>query len=209
MAAVGIGLACLGLSVLVYEAFRGANANLELLNESEESAKATLAPKVLVEDDEVAPKPSRSPGTSTLVIGMLIALLAAISFGLGQAIRKVGLEYMPDVFLGATIASWTALISYVGISALRGRAGPIFRTSFNNFRIHFWLAGLATTIGQLSFFAAITFAPVAHVSVIAASETLLTIFLAAIFIRRTENISRQVVTAAVLVFTGAAVIALS
>jgi uncharacterized membrane protein len=209
MAAVGIGLACLGLSVLVYEAFCGASANLELLNESEEPAKVALEPEVPVADDEVASNPSRSPGTSTLVIGTLIALLAAISFGLGQAIRKVGLEYMPDVFLGATIASWTALISYVGISALQGRTGSIFRTSFNNFRIHFWLAGLATTIGQLSFFAAITFAPVAHVSVIAASETLLTIFLAAIFIRRTENISRQVVTAALLVFTGAAVIALS
>ncbi len=85
----------------------------------------------------------------------------------------------------------------------------VFRASFINFRPYFWLAGLTTTIGQLGFFTAIMFAPVAHVSVIAASETLLTIFLAAVFIGRTENISRRIVVAAFFVFAGAAVIALS
>ena len=44
---------------------------------------------------------------------------------------------------------------------------------------------------------------------IAASETLLTILLAAIFVGQADNISRQIIGAAFLVFAGAAVIALS
>jgi drug/metabolite transporter (DMT)-like permease len=95
------------------------------------------------------------------------------------------------------------------MSALLGRASLVFRASFSNFRAYFWLAGLTTSIGQLAFFTAIMFAPVAHVSVIAASETLLTIFLAALFIGQSENISRRIIVAALFVFVGAVVIALS
>ncbi len=209
-AASGIGLACLGLFLLVYEAFHNPYSNRERRDREKETAGAMLEPETLVEDaSKPTPKPSGPSGVSTVIIGTLIAVLAAIFFGLGQGIRKVGLEYMPDVFIGAAIASWTALVSYLMVSVVRGRAGMVFRASFINFRPHFWLAGLTTTIGQLGFFTAIMFIPVAHVSVIAASETLLTIFLAAVFIGKTENISRQIMVAASFVFAGAAIIALS
>ncbi len=206
---IGIGLACLGLLLLVYEAFRDPRSKRERSDEEDETAEAVLEPETLDEDIELPSKPSGPSGVSTVIIGTLIAVLAAIFFGLGQGIRKVGLEYMPDVFIGATIAAWTALVSYLVISVLRGRVDLVFRASFTNFHPYFWLAGLTTTIGQLGFFTAIMFAPVAHVSVIAASETLLTIFLAALFIGHAENISRQIIVAALFVFAGAAVIALS
>ena len=74
----------------------------------------------------------------------------------------------------------------------------MFRASFATFHPYFWLAGLTTTIGQLGFFTAIMFASVAHVSVTAASDTLLTIFLVAVHIGRAENISRQIMVAAFL-----------
>jgi drug/metabolite transporter (DMT)-like permease len=210
MAASGIGLACLGLFLLIYEAFHNPRSNRERRADEKETTEAMLEPETLVEDaSKPASNPSGPSGVSTVIIGTLIAVLAAIFFGLGQGIRKVGLEYMPDVFIGATIASWTALVSYLVMSVLRGRADLVFRASFANFHPYFWLAGLTTTIGQLGFFTAIMFAPVAHVSVIAASETLLTIFLAAVIIGQAENISRQIIVAACFVFAGAAVIALS
>jgi drug/metabolite transporter (DMT)-like permease len=206
---IGIGLACLGLLLLVYEAFHDPRNKREQSDEENETAEAVLEPETLDEDTGLASKLSGLSGVSTVIIGTLIAVLAALFFGLGQGIRKVGLEYMPDVFIGAMIASCAALVSYLVMSVLLGRASLVFRASFSNFRAYFWLAGLTTSIGQLAFFTAIMFAPVAHVSVIASSETLLTIFLAALFIGQTENISRRIIVAALFVFAGAAVIALS
>ncbi len=204
-AASGVGLACLGLFLLVYEAFRDPGTNQEQTDGKEGTAQSMLEAETLLEDGELASKPSNS---SVLVVGALIAVLSAIFFGLGQAIRKVGIEYMPDAFVGAAIASWAALISYLVISFLRGRAGTVLKASFAGLRPQFWLAGVTTTVGQLGFFIAIMYAPVAHVSVIAASETLLTIFLAAVIIGHAENISRQIMIAAFLVFAGAAIVAL-
>ena len=143
------------------------------------------------------------------MLGTLLSVFAAAFFGLGQAARKVGIDHMPDALLGATIAAWTALIIYLVVSAARGRLGGMFRSSFGKFHPYLLLAGFAVTVGQLSFFVAITYASVSYVSTVAASETLLTIFLAVIFVGRSEAITRRVVVAAVAVFAGATIIALS
>lgn len=208
-ATLGVGLAGLGLFLLVYEAFRNPGSDREQRDKDEGAARAAPDRETIVEDAAPTFKLSGSVLASAVVVGTLIAVCSAVFFGLGQGVRKVGLEYMPDAFVGATIASWTALLSYLGTSVSRGRAATVFRASFASFRPYFWLAGLTTTMGQLGFFAAITFIPVAHVSVIAASETLLTIFLAALLIGRAERISRRIMVAALLVFAGGAVTALS
>ncbi len=208
-ATIGVGLAGLGLFLLVYEAFRNPGSGRERRDKDKGPAQVAPNRETVVEDAAPMFKLSGSVVASAVVVGTLIAVCSAVFFGLGQGIRKVGLEYMPDAFAGATIASWTALLSYLGTSVSRGRAATVFKASFTSFRPCFWLAGLTTTMGQLGFFVAITFIPVAHVSVIAASETLLTIFLAALLIGRAESISRQIMVAALLVFAGGAITALS
>lgn len=142
------------------------------------------------------------------MLGTLLSVFAAAFFGLGQAARKVGIDHMPSALIGATIAAWTALVIYLVVSAARGRLGGMLRSSFGKFSPYLLLAGFAVTVGQLSFFVAITYASVSYVSTIAASETLLTIFLAVIFVGRSEAITRRVVVAAVAVFAGATIIAL-
>lgn len=208
-ATIGVGLAGLGLLLLVCEAFRTPGSGRERRGEDKATAQRMTSPETLVDDAAPPFKPFGSAGASAVMVGTLIAVCSAVFFGLGQGIRKVGLEYMPDVFVGATIASWAALFLYLGTSVVRGRTGTVFRASFTNFRPYFWFAGLTTTMGQLGFFAAITFIPVSHVSVIAASETLLTIFLATLLIGRAEQISRRIMVAALLVFAGGAITALS
>lgn len=116
---------------------------------------------------------------------------------------------MPNALLGATVGSWVALAFLLTTPVIRGDLSEKLRVSFATFRPYFWLAGIGTIVGQLGFFLAITFAPVSHVSVIAASETLLTILLAAIFLRNSENVTSRITAAAVAVFTGAALVALS
>ncbi|QIN79974.1 EamA family transporter [Rubrobacter marinus] len=200
VAAGGVGLACLGLFLLVYEAFRKP-ANGKEIAKGVGDGRGAEAPSAESQEPSGAP--------TVVIIGTLIAVASAVFFGLGQGVRKVGLAYMPDAFLGATIASWTALILYLVAITAQGRTGTVFRESFTGLHPYFWLAGVATTVGQLGFFIAITYSPVAHVSVIAASETLLTIVLATLFMGRIENVSRLVLLAGCLVFCGAVVIALT
>jgi drug/metabolite transporter (DMT)-like permease len=207
LATIGIGVASLGLFLLVHEAFQNRQSTRGR-NNDREATEEVFGPEGLIQGSPVEPKPTAG-APSIVMIGILLAVFAAIFFGSGQAVRKVGIEYMPDAFFGAMIASWAALISYLATLAAQGRLGAVFRTSFESFNPYFWLAGLASTVGQLSFFAAVMFAPVSYVSVIAACETLLTIFFAVILLRRSEIVTRRVVIAATAVFAGAVLITLA
>jgi drug/metabolite transporter (DMT)-like permease len=206
LATIGIGFASLGLFLLVHEAFQDRQSTRDHKNDREPTEEV-FGPEGLTQGSLVEHRPTAVP--STVMIGILLAVFAAIFFGSGQAVRKVGIEYMPDAVFGAMIASWAALISYLATLAAQGRLGAVFRTSFEYFNPYFWLAGIASTVGQLSFFAAVMFAPVSHVSVIAACETLLTIFFAVILLRRSESVTRRVVIAATAVFAGAVLITLA
>lgn len=192
---VGVGLTFLGLFMLCLEAFQRHRADREQ-GEGEGAVEDGLPSECL-------------EGSDAVMLGTLLSVFAAAFFGLGQAARKVGIDHMPNALLGATIAAWTALIIYLAVSAARGRLGGMLRSSFGKFHPYHLLAGFAVTVGQLSFFVAITYASVSYVSTVAASETLLTIFLAIIFVGRSEAITRRVVVAAVAVFAGATIIALS
>jgi uncharacterized membrane protein len=71
------------------------------------------------------------------------------------------------------------------------------------------LAGVGASVGQICVFVAITFAPVSHVVVITASETLLTLIRAAIFLRQYETCPLKVIVAAFAIFAGSVLVALA
>jgi drug/metabolite transporter (DMT)-like permease len=124
LAAIGTGFAFLGLFLLVYEAFQERRTTRDQNNK--EVAEKTLGSEELTEGSPSEHKPTASTDTSTVMIGVLFAVLAAIFFGSGQAVRKVGIEYMPNAFFGAMIASWAALISYLATLATQGRLRTVF-----------------------------------------------------------------------------------
>ena len=66
-----------------------------------------------------------------------------------------------------------ALLSYLGWEVIRGRAGALLRTLVA-WRPWFWLAGVAGTTGQLTFYMALHFIAVGPATVISASEVVLT-----------------------------------
>ncbi len=209
LAIVGTGMTFLGLFLLVYEAFTQRGTNLKRQETEDDAAETALESEMLVEGGPAPSSSATPPATSVAMIGTLLAIFSAIFSGSGQAIRKVGLEYMPNASLGAMIGTYTALLSYIVMSAAQGNLRAVFQTSFAAFRPYFWLAGLGSTVGQLSFFIAITLAPVSHVVVITASETILTIILTAIFARKSEILTRWIMVAAFAVFAGAVLISLS
>ncbi|HUG29263.1 MAG TPA: DMT family transporter [Candidatus Limnocylindria bacterium] len=212
MAAAGVGLIIAGLFLLIMESLRGARkprtAEEDPVDEAIESEALAAAGwwdrTRLMADRTVAA--IAEPARRQIVVGVTLGAAAALAFGSGHAFRKVGMDFMPDALLGASIGALTALATYLLTAAVRGRARAELHRSVTSYRPWFWAAGAAGAIGQMSFFSALAFAPVSHVSVVAGSEIVLTVVIAALLARRLEAITSRVVIPAILVFAGTALI---
>ncbi len=210
----GVLLILIGLFALIVESLQNApqaldgNADpdpIETAFESEAMAEAGLWDRTRGFAGR-AVAAITEPSRRRIVLGVTLGLLAALFFGSGHVFRKLGMDLMPNAVIGSMIGSTTALVTYLAMETARGEVVPVIRSAVTSVRPWFWAAGVAGTIGQLSFFAALAFAPVSHVSVVAGSETVLTVILAALLAGRLEAITRRVVLPAMLVFAGTALI---
>jgi drug/metabolite transporter (DMT)-like permease len=141
------------------------------------------------------------------VAGVTLALLAALAFGSANAISKVGMSIVPDAIQAGVVAAWTALAIYLLTAVLRGETAAV-SSALAARQPWFWLAGLATTAGQLTFFLAVQVAPVGPVTVVTASEVVITTVLAAALVQRLELVTLRLVVPVLLVFAGTVMIAL-
>lgn len=213
----GVALILIGLLALITESLRSAPGPLggdggaesidpiETAFESEALAEAGLWGRTRsIAERTVAL--INEPSNRRVVLGISLSILAALFFGSGHTFRKIGMDLMPNAVIGALIGTATALTTYLLSEAVRGDVTSVVRNSLTSVRPWFWAAGLAGALGQLAFFAALAFAPVSHVAVVAGSETVLTIIIAALLAGRIEAITRRVVLPGALVFAGAALI---
>lgn len=214
LAAAGVTLIVLGIFALIAESLTHASGHLGHVEPDIGTTIAADAPsngEASRPAETLADRTRRrlaEPSRRYVMVGVAVAGLSALFFGSGHAFRKVGMDLLPDALLGATIGCWAALAAYLALSAVRGESGTVLRTAIS-LRPWFVAAGLVGSIGQLSFFAALAFAPLAHVSVVAGSETVLTVLIAALIAGRPEAITGRVVLPAILVFAGTALIGIS
>lgn len=214
---VGVALILVGVLALVREALRNAPGPLgaqtdpasadliETALESEAIAEAGLRGRTRSFAGRTMAAITE-PSNRRVLLGVTLSILAALFFGTGHTFRKLGMDLMPNAVIGALIGTSTAMVAYLLAESFRGEITRVVRNSVTSVRPWFWAAGLAGAVGQLAFFAALAFAPVSHVSVVAGSETVLTVILAALLAGRIEAITRRVVLPAGLVFAGAALI---
>jgi len=214
MAGLGIALIIGGLALLIAEALRTGSPDgppadpVGVALESEAVAETGWWDRTRSLADRTM-YAIRVPERRHVVLGVALGVLSALSFGAGHAFRKLGIEILPNALLGATVGTVTALTAYLLVAGVRGRAAAELRDALTTRRPWIWAAGLAGTVGQVSFFAALAVAPVSHVSAVSGSEIVLTIFLAAMLVRRPEAITARVVVPAILIFAGTALIGLA
>ena len=146
---------------------------------------------------------------SPAVVGLLFSAFSAASFGGARVTRRVGMNTMPDPIVGAMIAAVAALSSQLLMQAGQGRIRSVVIDAFRDVRPMLWLGGVASTIGLLTFFVAIRLAPLTHVAVIAASETIITMMMSWLLFRRQESLPPRVILAAISVFGAGVLVALS
>jgi uncharacterized membrane protein len=146
---------------------------------------------------------------TVMMVGILAASLSAIAFGFARTSRRLGLDEMPDPLFGAAIGALAGLLTHIVVQSASGRLRLLVRSSIRDPRPRLWAAGALSALGLFSFFAAMTLEPLAHVAVIAASETILTLVLSALLLRRTEGLSPRIVVPAVCIFAGGVLVAIS
>jgi drug/metabolite transporter (DMT)-like permease len=207
-ALVAVALVLIGLGVLTIEAFQTPDPTI---------ARATYWAGIRVDGEgsivrrgdrrSTARRAIVRLGTPALV-GIGLAALSAVSVGMARVARRVGLDTMPDPLVGAMLGSVTALVSNLLLQAWQGRLRSVVLASFREIRPRLWLAGVCATIGVLAFFQAIRLAPLSHVAVIAASETIITLVVGSLLLRKSERLSIRVAIPALCVFAGGILVAL-
>jgi drug/metabolite transporter (DMT)-like permease len=199
-------LVVVGLGVLAVEAFQHEE---RFGRGGPEMAAAADEPDVVAAGEPSAAERVRQRLPTGFALGLLVTALSAMSFGVARTARRLGLETMPDPLLGAAIGAFAALLVHLAVNGSRGRLGPLIRANILEPRPRLWAAGTLSGIGLFTFFAALTVAPLAHVAVIAASETIITLILTSIVLRKTERLSLQIVVPAACVFAGGVLVAVS
>jgi uncharacterized membrane protein len=128
---------------------------------------------------------------------MVIPLSSAFFYACSSAIRKIGLNILPESILGAVVGALTSLIAYPILLRLIGRSGEF---KFNKKAIP-WLigGGVATSTAWIGMFTATQMGSVSVVSAIIGANPLFGLILSAILLRDTERITKQVAAGSILI----------
>ena len=136
---------------------------------------------------------------------MGIPIASAFFYAASSAVRKVGLNILPESVLGAVVGAMTGLIAYPILMRLMGRTNNF---KFTRESTPFLIAGgITTSVAWISMFMATQQGTVGVVSAIIGANPLFGLVLSVVLLKDTERITPQVIigcltiVAAVIVIT--------
>ena len=135
---------------------------------------------------------------------LIIPIGSAFFYAASSAVRKTGLNILPESVLGAVVGALTGLIAYPVILRLLGRHGE-FKP--NKKSIPYLVSGgIATSIAWIGMFYATQQGSIGVVSAIIGANPLFGLILSAILLKDAEKISLRVVLGSILIVIGVALI---
>lgn len=139
-------------------------------------------------------------------IHILYPIAAAAAFGLGNVMRRYGLETFPQTTLLEAVAlnEGAALLVLLGY-AIVARRGDIQRAPLRTYG-YFAASGTITAVALFSLYAALDRGTVVIVDPISATAPLFTTLFAGVLLSDLERVTRGVVVGAALVVAGAIII---
>jgi drug/metabolite transporter (DMT)-like permease len=167
--------------------------------------------------------PSTLAGTVLIVVGIALAswrgeggprlnstlvfpFAAAALYGASSVVRKVALNILPEVTLGALVSTAASLLSFVVYLVATQGFGTV-RLSRSSGK-YFLVSGVIVSVAWLSMFTALSVGGVAVVSALIGTSPLFSLVLSALLLRDTEELGRGVIMGSVAIVAGAAVITL-
>ncbi|MEH7479619.1 DMT family transporter [Neobacillus drentensis] len=142
-------------------------------------------------------------------LGYMYGVISALAYSIGYVVRKEGLAEIPDPFMGTVIGAAVGILIFLFLSLFKKRNRQSIKLTFTTFRPWLFGAGIATSLGQILYFFALTFSGVSQVAVIGSTDVIFTLLLSSLIFKTNEGITRTVVLASVLAMTGAGIIAIS
>jgi len=137
---------------------------------------------------------------------LVIPLASAFFYACSSAVRKIGLNILPESVLGAVVGALTSLIAYPVILRLMGRTGE-FKLSKKAVP---WLVGggIATSTAWIGMFTATQMGSVSVTSAIIGANPLFGLILSAILLRDSEKITKRVAAGSLLIVVAVLIITL-
>jgi drug/metabolite transporter (DMT)-like permease len=188
---------------------------LGVLVRSKLAAEALLleGPGAVGRDDqtrrETGSVATEDPIVSSRTRGYAIALLSAITFGLGFVARAVGLDNYPNAVVGALVGALVSLALIVGRELIRDGLGTLIHNNVRNVPLWFVAGGLLSGVGLLAGFSAFLYLPAWAVSVLKGTQGLWTLLWSYLFIREEEQLNWITLLSVTLTSGGVSVIALA
>jgi drug/metabolite transporter (DMT)-like permease len=158
-----------------------------------------------VRDSGAAGFPDSAVGR-TINLGYLQGSISALAYALGYVARKQGLLIEPDPFLGTLVGALAGVAMFVGLAPAIASFRTELRTTFTELNSWLWLAGLFTSVGQLSYFAALKYSTISKIALITSMEVFVTIFLTRVVLRTDTGLTRPLALAALLGVLGTALV---
>jgi len=135
-----------------------------------------------------------------------IPLAAAFFYASSSAIRKVGLNILPESVLGAVVGAMTGFIAYPILLMLMGKTKEI---KYSRAAAPFLVAGgITTSVAWVSMFMATQLGPVGVTSAIIGANPLFGLILSAVLLKETEKITPQVIIGCLTIVASVVIITL-
>src|SRR5262245_62863806 len=132
---------------------------------------------------------------------LLYPLLAALCYSTNPILVKLGLRISNEPVLGASIGMVASTIVYLGYFLLTGQVRALLAVP-RWVGWYFALAGLGSTLGMFSFFAALQYVPAAVVAPLTSAAPLVTLLLSHFMLRGVEHVAQADVLGTVLIILG-------
>ncbi len=140
------------------------------------------------------------------LLGYGFAFGSAVSYSVAQILTRHSVTDLAPSLLGSALALFWGTVAFTAIAAgSMNQQHPSFRLG----ALAFIGAGFFSFVGVLALFLALEREKVVVVSPISSTHPLFTLLLAAIFLRGTERVTRELLLGSLLVVVGIAVLALS
>ncbi|MCK5670900.1 DMT family transporter [Candidatus Bathyarchaeota archaeon] len=137
---------------------------------------------------------------------MAIPLASAFFYASSSAVRKVGLNILPESILGAVVGAMTGFIAYPILMRLMGRAnGFKFTRESAPFLIG---GGITTSVAWISMFMATQQGPVGVTSAIIGTNPLFGLILSLILLKDSEKITPRMIIGCVTIVAAVLIITL-
>lgn len=155
---------------------------------------------VLVRGARGAPAPGEERGR--ISSGYVYGAVSAFGYAFGYLLRKTGLAVAHDAFLGAAVGCLAGAALFVVTAAFNSDYARAVRATLA--RPNPWLvaAGVLSSAGQIFYFLALNYSPMARVALVSSMEVFVTMALGVVFLRRSESLSPSLVIAATLGVAG-------